>query len=67
MSKDITNLMVLLKNSKGSKEALEKRISDKVVLDSYGASKDDSATKTSSTSSNPESAANPLTKKELKK
>jgi hypothetical protein len=56
LSKEITNLMVLLNNTKGSKEALERHISDKSVLESK-----------SSTSSNLVSAAKPMTKKELKK
>ena len=35
LSKEITTLMLLLNNSKGSKEALEKHISDNVSLDNY--------------------------------
>ena len=56
MSKKITSLTTLLNNTHASKEALERHISDKAVLESN-----------SSTSSNLVSAAKPMTKKELKK
>ena len=63
--------MILLNNSQGSQETLEKHISDKAVLESCGNKHDDSATKTPpktfSTSNIPESAAKPLTKKEPQK
>ena len=55
LSKKITSLMILLNNTQGSKEALERHISDKSVLESN-----------SSTSSSLVSAAKPMTKKELK-
>ena len=41
LSKEITKLMVLLNNSKGCQEALEKHINDKVALDNCGDMKDD--------------------------
>ena len=56
LSKKITSLMILLNNTQGSKEALERHISDKSVLESK-----------SPTASNVVSAAKPMTKKELKK
>ena len=56
LSKKITSLTTLLNNTHASKEALERHISDKAVLESN-----------SSTSSNLVSAAKPMTKKELKK
>ena len=63
MSKEITTLMLLLNNSKGSKEALEKHISDNAVL---------SAPNRTSTSGHPlpaDKGATPklLSRKELKK
>ena len=64
--KEITNVMVLLNNTKGSKEALERHINDNVALESYGTKKDEPLTqdlpKASSTSSNNVPAA----KQELK-
>jgi hypothetical protein len=44
LSKEITNLMLLLNNSKGCQDALKKQISDNIALDSIGVKKDESAT-----------------------
>ena len=76
LSKENTNLMFLLNNSKGCQNALEKQISDKITLSSKVVKKDESVThsfpKASSTPSHFVPAAKGsspklMTRKELKK